>query len=86
MVATYKDAKPQVIAFMLFALKEMKYLKDVHFKNKTQLHEALQNSFGEIGTRQALNSNIEKCEAKDDYLKAQIKTHQREIQQAVTKK
>ena len=85
--ANYKKARPQVIAFMLFALNGLGFLKPIALtKNQVELHLALKVEFGDIGTRQALNVNIYKLQRPDQYQTAQIETHRMEILKALSKK
>ena len=86
LVKTYSNAKPQIIAFMLCALKKLKYLEAGSLANQTNLHEALKETFGNIGQRQSLNTNLHKLATPDEYLTNQINTHMTEISKAAKTK
>lgn len=86
LVKSYKDAKPDSIAYMLFALVSLGFLKPGLLFNKTKLFELLSGSFGKIGTRQSLNININKLRNPDTYQASQILVHKQEIQSAISKK
>ena len=74
----YTDGKPKSICFMLLALSELACLtSNLDTANKTQLHLALEKSFGKIGTRQSLSDNLNKLKA--DFYKVQIDTCKNEI-------
>jgi hypothetical protein len=83
LVKNYTNTKPEIIAFMLFALKSLNYLNAGSLtNNKTKLHKALENSFGKIGTRQSLTTNLIKLGSPDTYLSDQIGAHKKEIKKA----
>lgn len=84
--SSYQNAKPQIIAFMLFALDELKLLNPGTLSNNiTELHSALTLTFGKIGTRQSITNNLSKLRSPDSYQKAQIRSHKTEIQKAAKK-
>lgn len=81
---TYWKAKPQVIAFMLFALDKMNCLKSGTLtNNKKQLHLSLTETFGDIGTRQSLDRNLRILQTPDQYQKNQISVLKNELQKAI---
>ena len=56
--------KPKHFAAMLFALRELGLIKPTTIThNQTELHQALENTFGKYGSRSALNNNIKKLNA-----------------------
>lgn len=84
---TYANAKPEIIAFMLKALEGLEFLNEGSLtNNKTALYAALKNTFGKIGTRQSLNTNLNKLISPDRYLSDQIATHTNEIKKAAKTK
>lgn len=85
LMQTYWNAKPQVIAFMLLALSKMNCIQSGALtRNKKQLHLSLTETFGYIGTRQALNRNLKNLQTADQYQRDQIKIHKNEISKALT--
>lgn len=78
----FTGSKPQRIACMLFALEEKNFLQPDWFKNQMKLHSALIQSFGDIGSRQALNQNITNLrETKVSFKKQQIRLIKAELEQ-----
>lgn len=49
----YSNSKPKTIAFMVVALKGLGIVFQDVFSNKSKLHRALKNDFGDIGTKQS---------------------------------
>lgn len=83
LVKPYANAKPEIIAFMLLALEGLKFLTEGSLtNNKTALHAALKNTFGKIGTRQSLTTNLNRLAIPDDYQSKQIQIHANEISKA----
>lgn len=58
LLRTYTDTKPKNIGLMILALDKLGCLVNQALTNQTELHKSLQVSFGKIGTRAALNSNL----------------------------
>lgn len=80
----YESSKPIVIAYMLKALAELKFLKAGSLANQVELHRALTTTFGKVGTRQSLSANLSKLQDPGDYHRAQIDTHKKEIKAATS--
>jgi hypothetical protein len=70
----YQNSRPREICLMLFALYELKLIdQHPHQVNKTRVYTALQSAFGNIGTRQAFNSYLNKIDNNLD--KSAIRKH-----------
>jgi len=77
--------KPQDIAFLLQALKDLTYL-DYTKHIETHLHKALENFLGDIGTRQALNTQLNNLAGASETKKATIKSHKDRIVSCLNQK
>jgi hypothetical protein len=59
LVSNYSKAKSKKIALMLYALKQLDFIKiSLTSTNKSELHRDLKNSLGDIGTPQGLTKQI----------------------------
>ena len=80
----YSDEKPMIICCMLLALSNLACLtSNLDTANKTQLHRALEQSFGKIGTRQSLSDNLNKL--RTDYYKTKVDTCKKKIAALIKK-
>ena len=78
----YANTSPERYGYMLYALVSLKYVPNSTLNNnQSALHRALTNTFGEIGTRQALNTAIRRLDPKEsnDEDKRQIEEHKQRI-------
>lgn len=75
----YKNAKPQVVAFLLRSLIEVNAIEKDNTVNITKLHSILKESLGEIGTRQAFSHAFNKSE--DSYAKSEIAKITRQLRE-----
>lgn len=80
LISIYTNKRSKIIGYVLFALRDLTLIKERAFDNKSSLHSALEKSFGKIGTRQALHSNIESLGSASLYEQEQI-----EIQRSAIK-
>jgi len=86
-VSNYTDAKPRIIGYMLHAMIELRLLRESVLKgNQIELYAALLETFGEVGTRQALNANLTKLSEPNEYQREQIENHKRQISTLLSKK
>ncbi len=59
LIARYKGLKPKDFAFMLWAMADLGLISRTALSaNQTELHKALAETFGKVGTRASLNGNI----------------------------
>jgi len=82
----YSNAKPERIAYMLFALKDLELIINSFSSNKTELHAYLSKAFGDIGTRQGLTININNLDSASQYQEQKIKAEKRMIKANMLKK
>src|ERR1019366_8153005 len=79
LVEKYGKAKPKVIAYMIFALMELKFL-EVDFTYLTEFASALGRSFSAKISRQILEYHFKKRELLDDEQKMSISKMAKEIE------
>lgn len=82
LVENYTNASPEQCGFMLYALVNCGYVKKSGINsNQSALHRSLINTFGKVGTRQALNTAILRLDPQgsSDEDKRNIKNHEDRI-------
>lgn len=79
LVKHYTDQKPEQFGFMLYSLKELKMMTVDLNSNKTKLHQALESTFGPVGTRQALSAAIQRLSRPNNEDKRQITDHKEQL-------
>ena len=85
LIKTYQNTKPKNIGYMLFALKDLKLIDEETLnssQNQTELHRALTNSFGKIGSRQQLSNNISTLGAISKANQSKVQIHRQAIKAA----
>ncbi len=83
LIRSYTDQKPEQYGFMLYALVDLGYIPASTLRaNQTALHLALQNTFGNVGSRQNLNMAINRLDEKEINRedKRQILIHKKRIE------
>lgn len=81
LVSTYTNQKPEQYGFLLYALIDSNNASKSILTSPTAVHVALQISFGKVGTRQALNTAINRLDPvqSNDEDKRQITIHKNRI-------
>lgn len=83
LLENYKNAKPQMIASMVFALIDLNYLAEsLFYSNQTYMVAALNDSFETKHSRQALTYNFKKLQHPDAVGKLNISQEARKIKAA----
>lgn len=75
----YTNAKPQNVAFLIFALKDLNLIKPLTNIKQTELHQSLENILGYIGVRETLSINITNLSCANNYQEMQISSCKEKI-------
>ncbi|MVM36002.1 hypothetical protein GO755_38670 [Spirosoma sp. HMF4905] len=76
----YKGVDPGQYAYMLYALYDLGLISDPATANKTKLHQRLNATFTNVGSRQNLNDHINRLNAPSQHENIEIQNHKRKIQ------
>ncbi|RIV25095.1 hypothetical protein DYU11_07185 [Fibrisoma montanum] len=84
LIETYTGKSPKDFAYMLYALDGLELIKPILGHNQTALHKALVTSFGNVGGRSTLHTNIQLLQRAEINEELQIKRHKLTINNFLT--
>ncbi len=89
LIENYTNASPEKYGYMLYALVSLRCVPNSTLNsNQSALHRALNNTFGNIGTRQALNTAIRRLDKQEinDEDKRNVSSHTERIRKIISPK